>query len=88
MMTYVMPAWGSVQTKSSTFAALTLFSFWLRSQKGEHDSQKEKTKQKRSIIAAGCGYPGDEKAEAGAGRFAIEVEPVRWLFRRKRISAP
>jgi hypothetical protein len=27
-----------------------------------------------AIIAAGCGYPGDEKAEAVAGRLAIDAQ--------------
>jgi hypothetical protein len=27
-----------------------------------------------AIIAAGCGYPGDEKAEAVAGRLAIDTQ--------------
>jgi hypothetical protein len=27
-----------------------------------------------AIIAAGCGYPGDEKAEAVAGTFAIDAQ--------------
>jgi hypothetical protein len=27
-----------------------------------------------AIIAAGCGYPGDEKAEAVAGRLSIDAQ--------------